>query len=44
MSMTSFFFFFFEWVAKNVKPLVQVSSRVCGSRTVQVSYSVVESY
>ena len=44
MSMTSFFFFFFEWVAKSVKPLVQVSSRVYCPRTVQDSDSVVESY
>ena len=36
--------FFFEWVAKSVKPLVQVSSGVCGPRTVQDSDFVIESY
>ena len=35
---------FFKWVAKSVKPLVQVSSQVYGPRTVQDSDSVVESY
>ena len=35
---------FFEWVAKSVKPLLQVSSRVCGPRTVQDPDSVVKSY
>ena len=35
---------FFEWVAKSVKPLLQVSSRVYGSRTVQDFDFVVKSY
>ena len=35
---------FFEWVAKSVKPLLQVSSRVYGPRTVQDPDSVVKSY
>ena len=35
---------FFEWVVKSVKPLLQVSSQVCGPRTVQDSDSIVKSY
>ena len=34
------FFFFFEWVTKSVKPLVQISSWVCGPRTMQDPGSV----
>ena len=40
MSMT----LFFEWVAKSVKPLLQVSSRVYGPRIVQDFDFVVKSY